>query len=159
MFSMLYLDWSAIVKLCEQLAKKVSNYKPDVLVGISRGGLVPVRLLSDLIGNSKVAIIKIEFYKKIGKTKDKPTITQALNYNVHGKRVLIVDDVSDTGKSLIAAREHVLSKKPKEVKIATLHYKPYSKLKPDYFVETTSKWIVYPWEIHETEREMKKKLH
>lgn len=152
---MLHINWNNIVELCEKLAKRVASYNPDVLIGISRGGLVPVRLLSDLLGNSKVAIIKIEFYKKIGKTKDKPNITQALNYNVKGKRVLIVDDVSDTGRSLIVAREHVLSKGAKEVKIATLHYKPHSKLKPDYFVETTSEWIVYPWEIHETGREMK----
>ena len=154
---MLYLTWDMIITLCERLARKVVDYKPDVLVGVSRGGLVPVRLLSDLLANSHVAIIKIEFYKKIGKTADKPKITQKLNYNVKGKRVLIVDDVSDTGRSLIAARKHILSKKAREVRIATLHYKPQSKLKPDYFVETTSAWLVYPWEINETEREMKKK--
>lgn len=153
---MLRLGWDDIVKLCEGLAAKLEGYFPDVLIGLSRGGLVPVRLLSDILGNPAVAVIKTEFYNGIGKTKGRPRITQGLNYNVRGRRVLIVDDVSDSGLSLVAARRHVLGKGAREVRIATLHYKPHSRLKPDYFMAETSEWIVYPWEIHETEQEMSK---
>lgn len=151
-----YISWNDTVKLCDTLAKKVEKYEPDVLVGISRGGLVPVRLLSDILGNKNIAVIKVEFYKSIGKTRDIPRITQELNYDVEGKRVLLVDDIADTGRSIVIAKDHVKRKGAKEIKVATLHYKTISSVKPDYYIKKTKSWIVYPWEIHETKKEIRK---
>lgn len=145
------------MRMCETLAKKVRGYKPDVLIGISRGGLVPVRLLSDILDNRHVAIMKIEFYKGIGKTNESPKITQPLTVPLKGKRVLIVDDVADTGRSLLVAADCVRKQGAKETKIATLHFKPTSAFRPDFFLESTDAWIVYPWEVHEAERELKRK--
>lgn len=154
---MIYPTWGDIERMCLTLADKVKDYKPDVLVGISRGGLVPVRLLSDVLDNFNIAIMKIEFYKSMGKTERAPVITQPLNVDLKGKKVLIVDDVADTGSSLIAARDHVKNLGADEIRIATLHYKPESKLKPDFFIEETEAWVVYPWERKEAEREMEKR--
>ena len=64
-----WLSWDDTVKLCENLSKKVKEYNPDILVGVSRGGLVPLRLLSDITGIKKVGVLGIEFYKKIGEIK------------------------------------------------------------------------------------------
>lgn len=150
--------WKEVDRLCEALSAKVAGYEPDVLVGISRGGLVPVRLLSDLLDNRNVAVMKIEFYKGIGETKGFPTITQPLTADVKGKKVLIVDDVADTGRSLLVASDYVKRQGAKEVRIATLHFKPTSLFRPDYFIKTTDAWIIYPWEIHEVERELKKRV-
>ena len=149
--------WGKIARMCEALAKKVRKYKPDVLIGISRGGLVPVRLLSDILDNRDVAIMKIEFYKSMGKTGAFPKITQPLTVSLKGKRVLIVDDVADTGHSLMVAADYVKKRGAKQSKIATLHFKPTSAFRPDFFLESTDAWIVYPWEVHETERELGKK--
>ncbi len=149
--------WGKIAKMCEALAKKVRGYKPDVLIGISRGGLVPVRLLSDILDNGNVAIMRIEFYKGIGKTSKSPKITQPLTVSLKGKRVLIVDDVADTGNSLMAAADYVRKLGAKQSKIATLHFKPTSAFRPDFFLESTDAWIIYPWELHEAERELRKK--
>ncbi len=148
--------WAKIEEMCKALAKKASPYRPDWLVGISRGGLVPVRLLSDYLDVPNVAVIRIEFYKTIGQTKDFPTVSQPLQVDVKGKKVLIVDDVADTGRSLAVAKEHVKWADASEVKIAVLHYKPASISKPDFFVETTNAWIIYPWEKEETKKEMRK---
>jgi len=148
--------WAEVDRLCLALAKKVSGYRPEVLIGISRGGLVPVRLLSDILDNRNIAIMKIEFYKGIGVTSGFPTITQPLTIDLNGKRVLIVDDVADTGRSLMVAADYVKRQGAKEARIATLHFKPASLFKPDYFIEQTDAWIIYPWEIHEVERELKK---
>ena len=71
--------------------------------------------------------------------------------------MLIVDDVSDTGRSLAVAKDHVQKAGAEEIKVATLHYKPHSSFKPDYFVDETSAWVVYPWEVEETKRELSKK--
>jgi len=149
------ISWRKATSLCELLAKKVKKYNPDILIGVSRGGLVPVRLLSDILHNKDIAVMKIEFYKSVGKTKNLPEITQPLTVNIKGKKVLLVDDVSDTGKSLVVAKNHIKKKGAKEIRIATLHFKSHSILKPDYYIEETDKWLVYPWEIHETKEAMK----
>lgn len=149
--------WKKITELGKNIADRVigSGFSPDVLVGISRGGLVPVRLLSDYLGVKNVAIIRIEFYTKVGATKTEPKITQPLSLDVSGKRVLIVDDIADSGNSLIVAIKHLKEKDAGEIKTATLHYKPRSLIKPDYYSEGTTAWVVYPWEKEETEREIR----
>jgi len=149
----LYTDWNELEQLCRLLADKCRDYHPDVLVGISRGGLVPVRLLSDYLANPHVAIMRIEFYLGIGKTKDKPEITHPLTIEVKDKKVLIVDDVSDSGKSLIEAKGYIEKLGAREVRVATLHFKPHSSYRPDYHVGETSAWIIYPWEKNEARLE------
>jgi hypoxanthine phosphoribosyltransferase len=153
---LLRISWDAAVEYCEQLAGKI-DFKPDVIVGISRGGLVPARILSDIMDNKNLAVLGIIFYKGVGKRTESPEITQDLTKDLKGKKVLVVDDVSDTGKSLIVAKDYIANKGASEIKVATLHYKPHSKFKPDYYIATTDAWIVYPWERHEVERELKKK--
>jgi hypoxanthine phosphoribosyltransferase len=152
----IYPDWNELEQLCKELADKCRDYSPNVLVGISRGGLVPVRLLSDYLGNPNVAIIKIEFYLGVGKTKGRPEIVHPISTDVKGKKVLIVDDVADSGRSLVDAKKYIEKLGAKEVRVAILHIKPSSIFKPDYFIGETDAWIVYPWEKKEVERELKK---
>jgi len=153
----LHISWSKTQKLCEKLAKKVKTYSPEVLVGVSRGGLVPVRLLSDILNIKSVGVMRIEFYTSLGERMDFPKITQDVSLDLNGKRVLVVDDISDTGRSLQVAKDHLKRKGAKEVKFATLHFKPHSIFKPDFYIDETDKWIVYPWEVNEVKREMKDK--
>ncbi len=143
--------------MCKKLSERIKGYTPHVLIGISRGGLVPVRLLSDMLGNRNVGIIRVELYKEMGIAKDSPKITQAITADVKGKRVLLVDDVADSGKSLAAAKKYIKSLGADEIKIATFHCKPKSMVKPDYFIKMVSGWIVYPWEINEVKTEMEGK--
>ncbi len=153
---MLRLTWDVAIAYCERLAAAI-DFRPDVIVGISRGGLVPARVLSDIMGVGTVGILGIVFYKGVGKTARFPEITQELTMDLAGKKVLIVDDVADSGRSLAVAKEYVVRKGAGEVRAATIHYKPGSIFRPDYFVAETTAWIVYPWEAHETERELKAK--
>ena len=74
-----------------------------------------------------------------------------------GKKILIVDDISETGGSLDLTVNLVKEKGVKNLKIATLHCNPSSKLKPDYYVEETDKWIIYPWDAGEHIRLIMKK--
>ncbi|NHJ49738.1 MAG: phosphoribosyltransferase [Asgard group archaeon] len=144
------LNYEAIWKDLFQLAEMVlADYQPDVLIGISRGGLVVTRLLSDIMDNKNVAVFGVGFYTGINETAKKPIITQELCYEITNKRVLLVDDVADSGLSLEFAREYLQKKSPAEIKIATIHYKPQSVIKPDFYLEKISKWLVYPWEYLE----------
>jgi hypothetical protein len=76
--------------------------------------------------------------------------------DIKGKRVLLVDDIADTGTSLLAAKKHMEEKGASAVRIACIHRKPGSALEPDYYVMTSGAWIVYPWEMHEMEHELKR---
>ncbi|MEW6722562.1 MAG: phosphoribosyltransferase [Candidatus Micrarchaeota archaeon] len=154
---LLRISWEATIEYCEQLAGKVDDFRPQVIVGLSRGGLVPARILSDVLGVHQVMVLGVKFYKKMGETHDFPQIVQEINTDLDGKDVLIVDDVADTGRSLLVAKDYLKRRGAGEIRVATIHYKPNSVYRPDYFVHMTSAWIAYPWERHEIEREMKSK--
>ncbi|MFB3888967.1 MAG: phosphoribosyltransferase [Candidatus Bathyarchaeia archaeon] len=149
-----YLTWSQIYTLLLRQASQIraSGFKPEVIVGISRGGWLPARVLSDLLENPNLANAKAEAYTGIAEAKAEPTLTQPVSVDVTGKRVLIVDEVADTGKSLSLIRDHVLAGGASEVRAATLFCKPQSVFKPDYCEKITSSWIVFPWEVKETLR-------
>ena len=151
--------WNQIYEMLLNLAEKIrkNNFIPDIIVGVSRGGWPPARVLSDLMGNSNLANVRAEFYLGVAETKGEPVLTQQVSMEVAGKKVLVVDEVADTGKSLKLVKEHIIEKGATEVKIATVYYKPWSIVKPDYYERETSCWIVFPWEIKETVRKLGKK--
>jgi hypothetical protein len=148
--------WNQIFNMLLKQAGRIcsSNFKPDIIVGVSRGGWSPARILSDLLENPNLANVKAESYIGISEARNKPTLTQGVSVDVAGKKVLIVDEVADTGGSLKLVREHVLEEGASEVKVATLYYKPYSAFKPDYYEKETDRWIVFPWETKETLRKI-----
>jgi len=151
--------WNQIYRMLLNLAEKIrkNGFKPDVIVGVSRGGWPPARVLSDLLDNPNIANVKAEFYLGVAETKGEPTLTQPVSTTVTGKKVLVVDEVADTGKSLKLVKIHLIEQGATEVKIATVYYKPWSVIKPDYYEKETSKWIVFPWEIKETIHKIVKK--
>jgi hypoxanthine phosphoribosyltransferase len=124
---------------------------PDITIAISRGGWLPARVLSDLL-ETILANVSVEFYLGVAETKNEPVLTQGVSAVVTDKKLLIVDDVADTGKSLKLVKEHILQQGAKEVRTATLYYKPWSVVKPDYYEKETRLWIVFPWEMRETIR-------
>ena len=140
--------WDRVYEMLIDLALRIrsSGFKPDYIVGVSRGGWTPGRILSDLLENSRTANIKIEFYVGIGKTAGKPVVTQVLAEDVTKKNVLVVDDVSDTGDSLKVAVDHMAERGAAAIKTATVYFKPNSTFKPDFYADTTSDWIIFPWE-------------
>jgi len=153
---MLYVSWEEVEQMCRGNAERIKNeFKPDLILGIARGGLAPARIMSDLLDVKTVFIVCAELYKNIGKTGNLKIKQDYPKNALKGKRVLIVDDVSDTGKTLSEIKGMV-GKEALEVRVATLHYKPHSIFKPDYYSQSTSDWVVYPWEKEETKRELKK---
>jgi len=152
-------SWDQIYELLLNLATRVrsNGFKPDVIVGVSRGGWPPARVISDLLGNPRLANVTAEFYVGVAETKGKPIITQPVSVSVKGKKVLVVDDVADTGESLRLVRAHLGEQGATEVKIATIYYKPWSVIIPDYYEKETSSWIIFPWERKETVKKVVEK--
>ena len=156
----LHVSWNDVQKMSEKLAETVmeSGFRPDVVVAVSRGGFAPARILCDLLDVKKLASVKVEYYTSVGVRGREPVIVYPLNADVKNLRVLVVDDVADSGHSLLKAKTHVEEKGASEVRTATLHYKPWSVVKPDYYVDETEDWVVYPWEVAETVRDLYSKL-
>jgi len=147
----LHLSWDDVQSLCEAVAGKIrgDGFKPDVIVGVSRGGFDPARILCDQLMVKRLASFQIEYYNYINMKNKIPKVIYPLNADINGMKVLVVDDVSDTGHSLETARRHVSERGASQVRIATLHFKPWSNFEPDYNAEKTESWVVYPWEVKE----------
>lgn len=152
-------SWSRIYNMLLRLSEKIKRdcFRPDVIIGVSRGGWPPARILSDLLENPNLANVRVEFYVGVAETSNEPKLTQPVSVDVKGKLALVVDEVADTGKSLRLIKEHLLEKGAQDVKIATVFYKPWSIVVPDYYAAETDKWIVFPWEIKETIRKIVRK--
>ena len=152
-------SWEQIYEMLIELADRIrrNGFEPDVIVGVSRGGWAPARVMSDLLENPELANVRAEFYLGVAETKGEPVITQAVSTSVRGKRVLVMDDVADTGKSLRLVKTHLLDEGATDVKIATIYYKPWSVLTPDYYKKKTKRWVIFPWERKETIRNILKK--
>lgn len=147
-------SWDQIYSLLLKLAEAVRNsmFEPDVIVGVSRGGWIPARVMSDLLETPKLANVTAEFYVGVAETKGEPRITQPVSLPVKDKKVLVVDDVADTGESLKLVNSHLKNHGASEIKIATIYCKPWSVIVPHYYIKETRCWIIFPWELKETVR-------
>ena len=152
-------NWNQIYAILLSQAGKIrhSGFKPDVIVGVTRGGWVPARVLSDLLGIHALATIRVEFYLGVAETQNAPVLTQGVFADVKEKKVLLVDDVADTGKSLRLAVEHLKQHGVSEVRVATVYRKPLSVVTPDYWEKETRGWVVFPWDAKETIRKILEK--
>jgi len=145
--------WRQIYLMLLNQAEKIrgSNFKPAVIIAVSRGGWLPARVLSDLL-ETRIGNVSVEYYLGVAETRKAPVLTQNVSVTVAGKKVLVVDDVADSGESLKLVKAHLLQQGAMEVRLAAMYYKPWSIVKPDYYVGETKLWVVFPWETKETIR-------
>lgn len=153
-FKCVITNWDYIYRLCRNISMDIrsSGYKPDVIVALARGGWFAGRVLCDFLNLSDLISLKIEHYTGTANAMDGPRIRYPVDEDmIRGKNVLIVDDISDTGKSMIFAKEYVLKYSPKEVRTATLQHLLCSEMKSDYVGEALDEWawVVYPWNFVE----------
>lgn len=156
----LHLTWMDVQRLSEKLADQIaeSGFRPDIIVAVSRGGFDPARILSDELNIRSLASLQVIYYAGINERNDKPQVKYPLNADISGLNVLVVDDVADSGSSLKVVKEYIDSLGPREVKMATLHHKPWSSFEPDFYAESVDKWIIYPWEPRESIEDIREKL-
>ncbi|MGC8975502.1 MAG: phosphoribosyltransferase [Thermoprotei archaeon] len=150
----LYLPWSKALSMCYRLAEIVLESGEDfnTVVTISRGGLVPARIVSDVIGVEDFHVVRSRFWGVGGRILQEPEISYYGGIELKNKKVLIVDEVVDTGTTMSRIVRLVKDLGALETKTAVLHYKTSSSFTPDYYVERIEKWvwIYYPWSFSET---------
>lgn len=151
-------NWQQVFDDCFYLYEKIrdSNFSPDVIVGIARGGWIPARLIADFLHLKQTANIKVETYQMIGDEDVEAKITQDISDNLAGKNVLVVDDVADSGTTLQAVLDQINAHHPKDIRTAMLYYKPRSTILPDYYVTQTTAWVVFSWSMYEAMAEFER---
>lgn len=142
-------SWAQIYAGLANVASKIISDKAefDSIVGLARGGWIPARILSDFLGIRRLVSLQVYSYEDFERGGLKGLDTYAADLG--GRRVLLVDDVADTGSSLLYAKK-LVEEKGIECKTAAIYVKPWTKLRPDYFFEEVKEWVVFPWEIFET---------
>ncbi|MEM4476290.1 MAG: phosphoribosyltransferase [Desulfurococcaceae archaeon] len=154
--SIIYIPWSTALRYCYELAMKVleSNYMPQLIVAISRGGLIPARIVSDVLGVYELYAVRSTLYMHGKAIGSKPLINAHLPVElIKGRRVLIVDEVVDTGTTMVNTIDCLRKLDPFEVRTAVIHYKSSKSVyRPDYYIAELKewKWIYYPWSLVET---------
>ena len=148
--------WNQIYEmlLCQAQEILAQGFRPDIVVGIARGGLIPARIIADLLETSEFATIQIEFYVGINQTKAEPTLKHPTTTRLADKRVLLVDDIADSGESLKLAETYLQQQGTSEVKTATLYLKTKSITTPDFYEKQTTNWVMFPWDTKETLRKI-----
>jgi hypothetical protein len=93
----------------------------------------------------------------VAETRAAPVLTQGVSADITEKKVLLVDDLADTGESLRLAKEHLEKQGAVEVLVATVYRKPSSVVTPDFYEKETERWVVFPWDAKETIKEILEK--
>jgi uncharacterized protein len=142
------LQWPDFADAARRLATMVraSGFDPEVVIAIARGGLLLAGAISYALGTKNCGSINVEFYTGVDQRLPEPVLSGPMldAPALAGKRVLVVDDVSDSGHTL-ALVVKLLGESADEVRSATLYTKPRTVLVPDYTWRETDGWIVFPW--------------
>jgi len=122
----------------------------DCLLVITRGGLVPACLISEQLGLRNILVAAVMFYTGVDERVEAPIFLQfPADPLLAGKKVLVVDDVWDSGRTILAVKARVQEAQGRPT-LAVLHYKPkYSQFpntRPDFFGAESADWLVYPWD-------------
>ena len=142
------MTWELFGAASRELATAVadSGFRPDILLGIARGGLIPAGSLAYALDCKNLFTISVEFYTGIDERLEVPVVLPPFldAHDLDDARVLIVDDVADTGKTLELVHDfcagHV-----SEARTAVLYQKPRSIIQASYAWRHTDQWINFPW--------------
>jgi len=146
----LSLTWADLEKEAYTLSQKIKagGNSVDLIVAVARGGLTLAQLLTDFLA-LPITSFTVSSYRDLQQQKN-PQITFKIGNKLHNRKILLVDDISDTGKTFVHGISYLRELGAQEIVTASLLVKPQTSYLPDYFVETTDKWVIFPYEIRET---------
>jgi uncharacterized protein len=148
-------QWSDADRWADDIAGKIlsAGRVPTTIVGLTRGGWVPSRLLADRLGVKRLVSLRLQHWGVTAVPSGKAELTEGLSGPVRDAEVLVVDDITDTGESLALATEHVRVNGARRVESATCLHITHSTFVPTYYAEEIPRdawvWIVFPWNYWE----------
>lgn len=144
------LTWADVDRLIEELIPQFRGTY-DALLMITRGGIIPGGLLAEALDIKYILTAAVEFHSGVQKRLAWPTFLQFPGDSLlRGRRVLVVDDVWGSGRTIMTVRSRVQAADATP-ELAVLHYKPgqsmFRDAAPEYYAAVTDAYIVYPWEV------------
>ncbi|MFD5759887.1 phosphoribosyltransferase [Streptomyces sp. NPDC127044] len=133
-----------------ELAQTIADdgYQPDIVLSIARGGVFVAGGLAYALDCKNIHLVNVEFYTGVGMTLDMPVmlapVPNAIDFS--DKKILITDDVADTGKTLKLVHDFCVDTVA-EVRSAVIYEKPHSLVKCEYVWKRTDDWINFPWSV------------
>jgi hypoxanthine phosphoribosyltransferase len=142
------LTWELFGEAGRALAEEIAGdgYRPDLIMSIARGGLFVAGALGYALDVKNLHVANVEFYTGVNERLDMPVMLPPVPnaVDLSGARVLVADDVADTGATLKLVRDfcadHVA-----DVRCAVIYEKPRSIVKCEYVWRRTDRWINFPW--------------
>jgi len=139
------LEWEMFGELCRALAMRVGgDYRPEVVVGIARAGVIPAAVLASILGADFYSM-KISRWDGEERVRERPAILSAAPPEARGKRVVLVDEVTTSGETFRLALAALRDVGPAEIRTATVFARPMG-YTPDYHALETTATVVFPWD-------------
>ncbi|MFF2550106.1 phosphoribosyltransferase [Nocardia sp. NPDC058058] len=144
------LDWELFGIAGRELAQEIADdgFEPDLILSIARGGLFVAGSLGYALDVKNLHVMNVEFYTGVDQRLDLPVMLPPVPsvVDLTGAKVLVADDVADTGATLKLVRDfcqdHVA-----EVRCAVIYQKPRSEVECEYVWKHTDRWINFPWSV------------
>jgi hypoxanthine phosphoribosyltransferase len=142
------LTWSDFGIASRQLAQSIADdgFRPDLILAIARGGLFAAGALGYALDVKNLHVMNVEFYTGVNSRLDMPVVLPPVPQPVDlsGARVLVADDVADTGATLRLVKDFCAAHVA-DVRCAVVYEKPTSTVKSEYVWRRTDRWINFPW--------------
>jgi hypoxanthine phosphoribosyltransferase len=142
------LDWATYGIAIRELAQSIadSGFQPDIILAIARGGLFAAGSLGYALTVKNLYVMNLEFYTGVDERLDVPVMLPPYldKVDLADSRILVVDDVADTGHTLKVVHEFCQDVVAESM-TAVLYEKPHSLVKCDFVWRRTDRWINFPW--------------
>jgi xanthine phosphoribosyltransferase len=151
---MIYYDYKRFCADIQMLGEQCTSFQPDTIIAIARGGMTLAHALSMNLNIRNLQSIRVESYDGDAQ-RENVTILGTCDL-CNSKRVLVVDDIVDSGETLAALMPMLHSRHPHcEFKIATLFRKSTALVQPDFYLHEATDWIDFFWERDYLSRDSK----
>src|SRR5260221_1849924 len=142
------LTWRLFGESTRALARTIadSGFRPDIVLAVARGGLTVAGALAYALAVKSCFAMNVEFYTGVEERLEIPVVLPPTLdlVDIRGLKVLVADDVADTGKTLELVRD-VIVEHVAEARCAVLYQKSRSVIDAEYVWRHTDKWINFPW--------------
>lgn len=145
------ISWNEVEQAVENIAGQIKKdgFEADYIIGITTGGIVPLGLLVKELKMEKILTVSARSYEK--EKQGNLDITYLPEVNLEGMRILLVDEIADTGETLRQVSQAITARYDVgEIKTASLVVnKKNCNFLPNYFALPVDKWVVFPWDKEE----------
>jgi uncharacterized protein len=131
----------------KDLLEELTKQEFDIIVAITRGGMIPACLMAQLLNIRDIDALNIEYYAGASKTLEQPFIFPKRYDHINSRKVLVVDDLTESGKTLNYALDYLKQFRPSDLKVFTVFKKKSSPFNPDYFLkEIPDEWVNFDYQ-------------